>query len=209
MKSIPGHPEYFITAVGEVYKQDRHKGLIRLRTFIVRNTPQCIVGPKGKRKKFGLLKLVATVYEVPNPNNYEHVILKDFDRTNICPENLVWVSGEVFFLYCCKMKGGHIGRQPLVYKREESIKKCRDEYVRQYYKTLDESWLHEAWNRLEKNIYTYRWREIKAECYLYFLDRARRFSILDDPKGMILLYAKTARENYVKETYTHEMLLVK
>lgn len=143
---------------------------------------------------FGLAKLVAEHF-IPNPNHYTKVIFKDRDNHNCHADNIAWVDGETFIYY----SGIYIGGKKKVLTREEAIRQCTNIYLRRYYVTLDESWLHECWHELEKKITLFNWHNYRSECYMYFIDRARCCSLLGDPLGLILLYVKGVRANFYRE----------
>ena len=187
MKPVIGHPEYLIFSDGTVIRAKDKKKI--KRCLGRRNEYRVQLGKKNARKKYGLAKLVALHY-VPNPNNYEYVIFKDFNNQNCKAENLAWVDGQTFFYYSCKKTGGRIGVKKTVVERETAIKTCMDDDLRAYYITLDEEWLLECWKKIDKAIAIKHWNEIKSESYMYFLDRARRFSIIKNPKGLVLVHAK-------------------
>ena len=90
-------------------------------------------------------------------------------------------------------------RKKIVLDRQEAIRRCTDEHVKMYYKTLDEYWLHECRNEVEKNMLLPGWEEFRSDCYLYFLDRAQRFSIPRNPAGMLAMHVKELREKLRKE----------
>ena len=72
-------------------------------------------------------------------------------------------------------------------------------YLRAYYETLDESWLHDCWAEIEERIKLPDWDACKSDCYLYFIDRARRFSLLKDPVGLMVVHMKGVRAKIRKE----------
>lgn len=185
-----GHPGYYITAMGVVYKGDR----------IVKP-----VAKKGKSLKIrirkagidqfmGLATQVA-IHFLPNPRRLRYIIFKDRDNHNCRASNIAWVDGETFIYYCGINKGG----KKLVLPREEAIRRCTDVYLRNYYKTLDESWLHECWQIIEKRAKFPDWDSCRSECYLYFIDRAQRFSLLRDPVGLLIAYMKAVRVKLKQE----------
>ncbi|MBO9681197.1 MAG: hypothetical protein J7502_00765 [Flavisolibacter sp.] len=183
MEDFPG---YYIAPDGTLYKRGR---TIRPRPKGKNGSLQVRLRmkhwPRGKYVYFGLAKLLAQ-YFIPNPKNHRHVIFKDRNNQNCVVENIAWVDGETFAFYSGISKGA----PKMVLPREEAIRKCTDPLLREYYKTLDESWLHDCWNELEKRVQHPYWHRYKSECYIYFLDRAKRFSLLKDPLGLMLAYCK-------------------
>ncbi|HWC54994.1 MAG TPA: hypothetical protein VG676_15515 [Chitinophagaceae bacterium] len=186
---MPDFPGYYVTPAGVVYYGDRiikpfcKKGkapLIRVRAW-------------GKRRTLGLATLVAEHF-VPNPRKYKRIIFKDRNNQNCSADNIAWVDMETYTYYCT----GHKGKK-LYVDRGEAIKKCTDDNLRMYYKTLDEYWLHECWNNIEKKICIPNWEEFRADSYLYFIDRAQRFSILKSPVGLVVMHLKTLKEKLRKE----------
>ena len=187
---MPDFPGHYISPSGIVYRGDKiikpnsrrgHAPTIRMK-----------IG--GLRRYFGLATLVAEHF-VPNPRHYKRIIFKDRDNQHCKASNIAWVDQETYTYYCTAHKGG----KKLVIDRQEAIRRCTDEHVKMYYKTLDEYWLHECWNEVEKNMLLPGWEEFRADCYLYFLDRAQRFSILRNPAGMLAIHVKGLREKLRKE----------
>ena len=87
----------------------------------------------------------------------------------------------------------------MVLPREEAIRRCNNIYLRTYYETLDESCLQDCWAEVEERIKLPDWDACRSECYLYFIDRARRFSLLRDPVGLMLVYMRGVRAKIKKE----------
>ncbi len=187
---ITGFCGYYITPNGIMYKGDRIvKPVIKKNKSI-----KVRIWQQGRYKFFGLAKLVAEHF-IPNPRKHRYIIFKDRNNHNCQVNNIVWVDGETFVYYC----GLNIGGKKIVLPREEAIRRCTDIYLRNYYTTLDESWLHECWHELEKKITFVNWHNYRSECYMYFFDRAKRCSLLGDPLGLILQYMKGVRAKFYKE----------
>jgi hypothetical protein len=187
---LHGYPDYYITPSGVVYKKDRIMKLVvkKDKSLKVR------IRHGGRYSFFGLAKLVAAHF-IPNPRNHRYVIFKDRDNHNCHMSNIAWVDAETFTFYC----GIHVGAKKRVLSREEAVRQCTNVYLRTYYETLDESWLHDCWAEIEKRIKLPDWDACKSDCYLYFIDRARRFSLLKDPVGLMLVYMKGVRTKIRKE----------
>jgi hypothetical protein len=187
---VQNFPGYYITANGVVYKENRIiKPVVKKgKSLKVR------IRKENKYLFFGLAKLVAAHF-IPNPKCHTKIIFKDRNNHHCSADNIAWVDGETFIYY----SGIYTGRKKKLLPREEAMQACRDIYLRRYYATLDESWLHECWHELEKKITLANWHHYRAECFLYFFDRARRCSILGNPLGLILLYVKGVRANFYKE----------
>lgn len=188
---LNGFPGYYITPAGVCYKGDKiMKPVVKKgKSLKVR------IRQGGCDQSFGLAKLVAEHF-VPKPGKgCRYIVFKDRNCRNCRSDNIAWVDGETFTYYC----GIHIGSKKQVLPREQAIQQCKDMYLRNYYQTLDESWLHECWNALEKKITLSDWKNYRSECYLYFFDRAKRFSILGNPLGLMLQYMKGVRAKLDKE----------
>lgn len=181
---------YYITRNGVVYKENR------ILKPVVKKDKSLKVRIRYGNKHifFGLAKLVAEHF-IPNPYHHTKIIFKDRNNHNCCADNIAWVDGETFIYY----SGIHIGGKKKVLTREEAMKQCTNIYLRRYYATLDESWLHDCWHELEKKITLVNWKNYRSECYLYFFDRAKRCSLLGDPLGLILQYIKGVRAKFYKE----------
>ena len=96
------------------------------------------------------------------------------------------MDGETFIFYY----GLHKGGKKKAGNREEAICTCTDSYLNEYYKILEENWLKQCWMGMEKKINLPDWKYFRSESYLYFMDRARRFSILKNPLGLLLAHIK-------------------
>lgn len=187
---LKGYPSYYITPSGVLYKGNR----IRKPSIRKGKAVRIRIWQNGGYKFLGLATVLAEHF-IPNPRNYSKIIFKDRNRHNCCVENIAWVDGQTFIYYSGIYSKG-IKKKVLL--RDVAIKQCKNPYLLRYYQTLDEYWLHECWQELEKNITLYNWNDYRSECYLYFIDRAKRFSITGDPLGLMLLYMKGVR-NKVRE----------
>ncbi|MEO9022804.1 MAG: hypothetical protein ABI237_18140 [Ginsengibacter sp.] len=187
---LQGYPGYYITKAGVVYKKDRI-----IKPVVKKDTSLKVrIRQGGSDKFFGLAKLVAAHF-ISNPRNHRYVIFKDRDNHNCHVSNIAWVDAETFTFYC----GIHVGAKKRVLPREEAIRRCTNIYLRTYYETLDESWLHDCWAEVEERIKLPDWDACKSDCYIYFIDRARRFSLIKDPVGLMLLYMKGVRAKIREE----------
>jgi hypothetical protein len=187
---LEGYPGYFLTPSGVLYKGDR----ICKPSVRKNKSTRVRIWQQGRYKFFGLAKLVAEHF-IPNPKNHRYVIFKDRDNHNCHVSNIAWVDAETFTFYC----GIHAGAKKRVLPREEAIRRCTNMYLRAYYETLDESWLHDCWAEVEERIKLPDWDACKSDCYLYFIDRARRFSLLKDPVGLMVVHMKGVRAKIRKE----------
>lgn len=188
---VEGFEGYYITPSGVVYRRHR---IVRPHTrknksLIIRIKPTGS-SPKTYRH-LGLATLVA-IHFLPNPRNRKHIIFKDRDHHNCHVDNIAWVDAQTFAFYA-GLFNFHKGRKKIVVERQEAIRTCTDEYIKRYYITLDEAWLEEAWNRIEKTVNVYDWEKFRSECYMYFMDRARRFSISKSAKGLMIVHVKSLR----------------
>jgi len=121
---------------------------------------------------------------ISNPKNHRHIIFKDRNNHNCIVENIAWVDRQTFMYYAGLTKF-QTGRKKVVVDRNEAIRICSDVYLKQYYKTLDEYWLVKGWKQVEAKVKVADWEHLKSESYMYFIDRAKRFSILKNPVGLI------------------------
>lgn len=175
---------YYITANGVVYRGNRIIKPVAKK----KQSLKIRIRQGGCDRCFGLARLVADHF-IANPRHCRHIIFKDRNNHNCRAENISWVDGETYIRYC----GIHTGPKKVILAREEAIKSCTDVFLKNYYKTLDENWLHECWEQVEKRMKLPDWSACKSECYLYFIDRARRFSLLKDPVGLMLTYMRGVR----------------
>lgn len=90
-------------------------------------------------------------------------------------------------MYYC---GLHKNGNKICNEREYAIQNCKDPWLKKYYETEDLYWLHECWKQIDKSMLMQDWDELKSETYLYFVDRAERFSILHRPAALMACYAK-------------------
>lgn len=182
---IAGFPGYTIRSDGKVYKHG------------VEKTVSCKIGRSAKviiridRKMFtlGLATLIANAF-IPNPNKFHHIIFKDKNHHNCHRNNIAWVDKQTFFYYCCK---GNIkrGRPKIHIDRNVAIQNCNDENLRNYYISLNDEWLAEAWKEIDLDLSRFDyWLKIKSEVYIYFIDRVKRYSILCRPSAILHFYAR-------------------
>lgn len=194
---VENFPGYFVSPSGLVYHFNRMiKPLLRQgKSLTVKLHPPGAL--RGYYRTMGLGTLVANHF-VPNRRCLKHLIFKDRDRMNCHKDNLAWVDGETWAFYC-GLYNYHTGRKKIVLERQEAIAKCTDELLKRYYVTLDESWIQEAWKKIEDQVNGYDWDQHHSECYMYFVDRAKRFSILRNATGLIIMYMQGRRIEARKE----------
>lgn len=186
---IQDFPGFYIAPDGTVYKGNR----------VIK--PQCTAGRSIKvslrvegvvpklSQVFGLAKLVARHF-VPNPKRYKYVVFKDRNNRNCHRDNIAWVDGETFMWYSGLLQNP--GRKKkMVLTQEEALQRCTHTPLLHYYKTLDESWLADVWSEIDAALgdKSY-WKHYKSECYIYFMDRVKRFSILRNPLWLMRWYVK-------------------
>lgn len=189
-----GFPGYFVTSDGRAFRGGKEIAINPKG----RKAPILRLQKDRRRYYFGFAWLVAS-YFVPNPKRHRHTIFKDGNNENCNAANLAWVDGETFLEYCCGpiwRKGG----KKLILDREDAISRCKDTDMKSYYRTLDDYWLNVCWEKVESFYRKFLWwDDIKSECYLYFVDRAKRFSILWSPTAMLWYFAKGERMKLFKE----------
>ena len=145
---------------------------------------------------FGLATLIAEAF-IPHPRHHTHIIFKDRNHHHCTKDNIAWVDAETYFYYCCP---GKRGRPRLIIDRQEAITTCTSEELKRYYLTLDPYWIGEAWKNVEARMSPYSfWHDLRSDCYLYYIDRVKRFSILSDPNKVIWFYVKRALIQLKKE----------
>lgn len=89
-KDIPGYEGlYQIDEKGNVLSLRSNKIMSHLKPDKYYHYPAVRLSKDGHDKKFGIHRLMATVF-VPNPNNLPIVMHKDNDKTNFDPNNLIW-----------------------------------------------------------------------------------------------------------------------
>ncbi len=197
---VEGFEGYFISPNGIVYKRNR---IIKPKIKKGKSLKVSLVIPGSVpivRKHLGLAKLIAQHF-ISNPKRHEYIIFKDRNNQNCCKENIAWVDGETFIYYCGIYHKPGNGK--IVLERKDAIAKCTDPLLRSYYQTLDEYWLLKCWERVEGRLqHVYQWEHMQSDCYLYFLDRAKRFSMLYDPTGMLFFHLKGLKAKLGKEIST-------
>lgn len=198
---IHGYPNFFISPKGIIYRGNR---IIRPSAKKGKSLKARLwIKQAGERKMSwpGLATLVATHF-IPNPKNHRYIIFKDRNNHNCTKENIAWVDGETFAWYSGITKNCK-GRKKIVVEKDEAIKKCTNIYLREYYKTGDEEWLHYCWQEMEKQVTHSHWPKHRSDLYLYFVDRAKRFSILGSPLGLMLSHLKSLLAKEYKEISPH------
>lgn len=187
---VTGYPGYFISPDGTVYKGNR----IIKPNLKKGKSPKVRLRKESRQYTLGLATLLANHF-IPNPRRHRYIIFKDRNNNNCTIENIAWVDAQTFIYYC----GILAGRSKVVLQREEAAKVCTCPLLKRYYKTLDTYWLDECWKEIQKRIHVRDWPQLAAECYLYFIDRVKRFSLLRDPVGLLLFYMKGLRVKLKKE----------
>lgn len=192
-----GFPGYYLTSNGCVFHFEKQLKLCFKRI----KPPRIRISKNGKVYFFSLPKTLAE-YFIPNPKGYNHIIFKDYDFENYDLSNLVWVPGDVYMEYCCgsAWRDGSRGRKKIIHERDFAIKNTRDDDIRAFYTTLDDAWLQICWGKLSKEYKKFHWwMDIQSECYIYFIDRAKRFSIIQKPGAVIWYYARGQRQKLWQE----------
>lgn len=199
---VEGYPNFFITPTGTIYRGNRiikpsdKKGhSLKARLWVKKNGERVHSWP-------GLATLIAQHF-IPNPKGHKYIIFKDRNNRNCVRDNIAWVDGETFAWYSGITKQRLGGRKKIVLEREEAIKKCTNIYLKEYYKTGDEEWLKYCWEEMEKKVVHAHWAAHRSDLYLYFFDRAKRFSILGSPLGLLLSHLKSLLAGAYKEFSPH------
>jgi len=179
---------YYITSDGHAFRGCKE---IKLQKTVEDETVLCIQKNRHKHS-FDFAKLVAT-YFIVNPNKFQHIIFKDFNSENCRIDNLAWVNDDVFFQYCHGAIWQRKGEE-IALERDYAIKRCQNIYLQGYYTTLDESLLRICWQKLDRRFAAFPWwNGVHSECHSYFMERARRFSILVKPQTVLWHYAQKIR----------------
>ena len=182
---LVGFPGYTIRSDGKVFK----RGVEKTVSCKKRRSAKVIIRSKKKMYTLGLATLIAEAF-IPNPNKFHHIIFKDKNHHNCHKNNIAWVDKQTFFYYCCH---GNIkrGKRKIHIDRDVAIQRCTDENLRNYYITLNEEWLNEAWKEIDLDLSRFGyWLKIKSEVYIYFIDRVKRYSILCKPAAILHFYAR-------------------
>lgn len=181
---IPGFPGYSIAPDGTAYKD----GIPKVISCKKGRSAKLVIRQNKKMYTLGMATLVAEAF-LPNPFGYRHVIFKDRNHHNCAKDNIAWVDAETYFYYCCPT--AKRGRPKIHVEREVAIKKATDEKIRNYYLTLDEYWLTEAFKDVHREMSQFQfWPEVMSAVYEHFMDRAKRFSILGKGPALMWYYAK-------------------
>jgi hypothetical protein len=191
---IEARPEYTVDKMGNVY--DSKKNLVPIRTRVGKSgRPQLIISTN----RLALAAMVAAEH-VPNPHGYTKTIFKDNDPTNCKASNLVYVSNEIFALNI-KVRNPDTcplgrGRKKIEFTKEEAYIKAKDLDLKHYYKTKDEKLLERIWFKIDASITLKDWKHVSTECYLYFIDRCRRNSMLGNPYAFVIAMAQRKLKAY-------------
>jgi hypothetical protein len=199
---VNGYPDYFISPKGIVYKGDKAVRLIRKKGKSIKVKLRLDSWPAKQYKWYGLATLLAEHF-IPNPKKCKKIIFKDRNNQNCVMENIAWVDGETFVFYS-GLNQAATKRKKIVLDRYEAAKVCTDMYLKKYYETLDEMWLQECWAVVEKEMTDFKnWHNYRSETYLYFMDRAKRFSLVRKPTGLLRIYMKGLKVALYKEISCH------
>ena len=185
---VEGYPGYYITPSGVIYKKDRIIKPVKKPGKSLKARLYVKINGVRMYRFLGLATLLAEHF-IPNPRKHRNIIFKDRDNQHCVVDNIAWVDGETFMYYASHGKY-KAGGKKIVVERKEAIRLCNNELLRNYYITLDEEWLHECWQQIDNNIYLPGWPQVRSECFIYFVDRAKRFSLLKNPTGLMIVYAK-------------------
>jgi hypothetical protein len=196
MAEVPGFPGYFIRSDGKAFFADGREKTISCKKG---RSAKLIIRVNYKMYTLGFATLIAEAF-IPNPWKHTLVIFKNRNHHNCHKNNIAWVDNETYNYYCTLGKRGNLKGRPKIYiNRDEAIKTCTDQNLKNYYTTMDERWIEIAWNEVDKKLSEiYYWREVKSEVYLYFIDRVKRFSILGTPKALMYIFAKYQHFNQRK-----------
>lgn len=193
---VPGFPGYFIRSDGKAFFADGKEKIISRKKG---RSAKLVIRINYKMYTFGFATLIAEAF-IPNPWKHTRIIFKDRNHHHCDKTNIAWVDDETYFYYCTQGKPGYRKGRPKIYvDRNEAIKLCTDDNLRNYYTTLNESWIEAAWGEVDKGLSElYYWKQVKSEVYLYFVDRTKRFSILGAPRSLMYIFAKYQHINQRK-----------
>lgn len=195
---LAGYDGYFISPEGAVYKGNRIAPLIRSKGRSLKVKLRLGSTVPAVYHTLGVATLVARHF-IPNPKQHPYIIFKDRNHHNCCKDNIAWVDGETFMWYCGITQKAE-GRKKIVVDREVAVQTAKNPLLQFYYRTGNEYWLIECWKEVEKKLQCcHDWQQIQSECWIYFADRARRFSIAGDPTGLLLCYIRGIRARLKKE----------
>jgi len=185
---VPGFPGYLIRSDGRAFFSDGREKVISCKKG---RSAKLIIRVNYKMYTLGFATLIAEAF-IPNPWKHTLVIFKDRNHHNCHKNNIAWVDNETYNYYCTLGKRGNLRGRPKIYvNREDAIQTCTDQYLKNYYTSLDERWMNASWAEVDKRLSDlHYWREVKSEVYLYYIDRIKRFSILGDPAALMYIYAK-------------------
>ena len=193
---IPDFPEYTFTCEGRVYKNGKEKTVSKKEG----RSAKVIIRRNNKMYTLGLATLIAEHF-IPNPFNHKRVIFKDRNNHHCTKENIAWVDDETHFFYCCPYSKR--GRPKITHSKEYALKHAKDANLLRFYGTGDEYWLNITWNEIDKNMSELKfWPRVMSACYLHFIERANRYSILGNPSALMWYYAKSEYYKFKKEIST-------
>ena len=165
---------YSIDEFGNVFKNGK-----QIKKTLRKDKGTYTVYINGKRK--GLALLVAEHFLNTKGRN---VIFKDRNRTNCHYSNLMFLDNKNYRTYCGLHK---VPKKTMCHLKAALQAKC--EYLKKYYLTGNDLFLLKSWevvlSRLNK-----KFNDILDDLYLYFIDRTSRKTLIGDPTGLLIMYAK-------------------
>jgi hypothetical protein len=188
MEKIIGFENYTLDNQGNVYKNNTLlKCRIAKKDGKLYKSIRLFYEPKKYIQK-NIATLVAEYFVKPKSTAHKFIIFKDRDTFNCAYTNLAWVDGETFAYYS-GLKGGIFAIKKN--DMEVAIATAKDIYLTSYYRTGKEDFLHQRFLQIDKQLsHIKNWNEIKSFCFIQFIERARRYSILGDAKGFVINYIK-------------------
>jgi hypothetical protein len=182
------YPNYFISKRGEVWKETGYKVNVRVKQNNKTGRKQLVVSINNN--SIGLATIIATQF-VKQPNGYNRIHFKDNDPTNCSAENLCWLNNELTYI-STKLKHPDTcpmgkGMKKIFGNANISATKVKCDYLKKYYLSGNEKYLQQCWNNIDNQMTFKGWNEVKSECYIYFIDRCKRFSLTGNPIAYMLV----------------------
>jgi hypothetical protein len=165
------YPNYCVTECGKIFgirgKELKHQTRV--------DRAGVIVSVNNSSKSLSII--IATQF-VPNPNGFKKIYFKDGNHKNCAASNLCWVSGSIYFT-ALKLKHPHItvgiGGHKKYGCNVKNAATVECKYLKKFYETGYESYLQLCWQNIDSQIKKKYWDKVKGECYINFIDRAKRF----------------------------------